>query len=320
MKLRTGFKAGTLVAALVAGLIVSSSARAGILDQSSESVGGGWGTEPNGGTYAQTFTAGLTGKLDRVDLKLVQSNNNPCGATVTIRTVSGGVPVGILTGATIPASSIKSVGDKWVSVPLSNPTTVGKGSQYAIVLSTQCGIGWVILAGEYPGGHRITCCPFTPAPGSDYQFRTYVAVPVQGPPPIGGNPPPADPPPADPPPAGNPPPADPPPAGNPPPADPPGGGAPPADTTPPDTVLTSEPLTKTRDKTPTFTFESNDPGARFECTVDGGALSACTSPLTVAPLKRGRAHTFAVRAIDAAGNADPTPVQAAFKVQRRRHR
>src|SRR5262249_24398633 len=55
-----------------------------------------------------------------------------------------------------------------------------------------------------------------------------------------------------------------------------------------------------------FQFTSTDTGATFECRVDGAAFAACASPFATAALTEG-VHTFDVRAIDAAGNADPTP-------------
>ncbi|RKQ90313.1 hypothetical protein C8N24_0113 [Solirubrobacter pauli] len=63
---------------------------------------------------------------------------------------------------------------------------------------------------------------------------------------------------------------------------------------------------------PTFTFASTEPGATFECAVDGGAWAACASPHTVRVADGP--HTFSVRAIDAAGNADTTPATKAFDV------
>ena len=46
--------------------------------------------------------------------------------------------------------------------------------------------------------------------------------------------------------------------------------------------------------------------ASFECSIDSGTYTTCTSPHTTATLADGP-HTFAVRAIDNAGNTDPTP-------------
>jgi hypothetical protein len=57
----------------------------------------------------------------------------------------------------------------------------------------------------------------------------------------------------------------------------------------------------------TVTFSSGDPGARFECRVDGGAWVACASPLLLAG-----PHQLAVRSVDAAGNADPSPSSVAI--------
>ena len=55
------------------------------------------------------------------------------------------------------------------------------------------------------------------------------------------------------------------------------------------------------DPTPTFSFKSSRAGSTFQCRVDAGVLKACASPFTTAALSNGP-HSFAVRAIDAAGN------------------
>jgi hypothetical protein len=54
--------------------------------------------------------------------------------------------------------------------------------------------------------------------------------------------------------------------------------------------------------TPTFSFTSSDAAATLQCRVDAAAFAACSSPYTTAALAQG-AHTFEVRATDAAGNA-----------------
>jgi hypothetical protein len=85
------------------------------------------------------------------------------------------------------------------------------------------------------------------------------------------------------------------------------------DTVAPDTTLTNPPLGTIPDATPTISFSSPEPGATFRCAVDGGTFGPCTSGLTLSPLADG-AHTFAVRAIDPAGNSDPSPALATFSV------
>jgi hypothetical protein len=100
------------------------------------------------------------------------------------------------------------------------------------------------------------------------------------------------------------------------PGTPPGPGTPAADTTAPDTSITSESFSRTRDRTPTFTFASNETNVRFECSLDEGAFVPCGATHTLPRLNRGD-HTLLVRAIDAAGNIDPTPARADFKVVKR---
>ena len=78
------------------------------------------------------------------------------------------------------------------------------------------------------------------------------------------------------------------------------------DTRAPQTTVTAGPAGPSEDSTPTFSFASDENGGRFECRMDGGAFAACDSPFTPAALSDG-AHTFEVRAVDAAGNADATP-------------
>jgi hypothetical protein len=85
------------------------------------------------------------------------------------------------------------------------------------------------------------------------------------------------------------------------------------DTIPPDTTITAGPTGTSTDTTPTFSFSSPDASATFECRVDNAAFAACTSPHTTAALSSG-AHTFAVRAVDPAGNTDPTPATRSFRV------
>jgi CSLREA domain-containing protein len=78
------------------------------------------------------------------------------------------------------------------------------------------------------------------------------------------------------------------------------------DTGSPETSITGGPDGATNDSTPTFTFSSSETGSTFQCRVDSGSFASCSSPHTTATLAQG-AHTWEVRAIDAAGNVDQTP-------------
>jgi hypothetical protein len=87
-----------------------------------------------------------------------------------------------------------------------------------------------------------------------------------------------------------------------------------AETIAPKASITGGPAqgSTTTDPTPTFKFTSNEPGSTFQCRVDAGALKACKSPVTTAPLSNGL-HKFSVRAIDAPGNVG-TFVSRSFTV------
>jgi hypothetical protein len=65
-----------------------------------------------------------------------------------------------------------------------------------------------------------------------------------------------------------------------------------------------------------FVLRSNEPGTSFRCRLDGRRLP-CRQRMSFKKLRPGR-HTFEVSAIDAAGNADPTPAVAHFKVMPQR--
>ncbi len=85
------------------------------------------------------------------------------------------------------------------------------------------------------------------------------------------------------------------------------------DTVAPDTTIDTGAAGLTRAAAQAFGFSSSEPGSSFECRVDGAAFAACATPHVTAALPDG-AHVFEVRAIDAAGNADPTPAGRGFAV------
>ncbi len=92
----------------------------------------------------------------------------------------------------------------------------------------------------------------------------------------------------------------------------------------PDTTVDSAtPPSPTNATTRTFTFSGTDsvkPGGgntdpsgvgRFECSVDGGTFATCASPYVTPTLTEGN-HSFAVRAVDKAGNTDSTPATSSW--------
>ena len=70
------------------------------------------------------------------------------------------------------------------------------------------------------------------------------------------------------------------------------------------TTIDSGPPSLTNSTSATFTFSSPANGATFECSLDGAAFAACSSPVGLPSLSR-RTHRFLVKASD--GIVDPTP-------------
>ena len=86
------------------------------------------------------------------------------------------------------------------------------------------------------------------------------------------------------------------------------------DTRPPETWISSGPSGVTRWRDTTFGIDSDEPTGRFECSLDGGAWTACAHPgHEVLDLSDG-AHTFAVRAVDQMGNVDPSPATRTWTI------
>jgi PKD repeat protein len=90
----------------------------------------------------------------------------------------------------------------------------------------------------------------------------------------------------------------------------------PGDTTPPDTTITAGPTGAARGPAATFRFASTEAGT-YQCSLDGGAWEPCASPATFTRLAQGE-HQLRVRAVDAAGNVDPTPAARDWTVDRGR--
>jgi hypothetical protein len=171
---------------------ITQVAAAGTLDQQQTTSNNDVGF-PIVGTrqVAQTFTAGISGNLDQVNLLLRRPAGSAGDLTVQIKATTGGTPSGLpLASATVPAASV-SFGQGWVSVPLS-PTTSIAGMQYAIVLSSpgSCDIDGCYSWGGNVGDPYSRGDPFVSTdsgatwfanPSYDLAFQTFV-TPLPPPP------------------------------------------------------------------------------------------------------------------------------------------
>ncbi len=89
---------------------------------------------------------------------------------------------------------------------------------------------------------------------------------------------------------------------------------PPADTTAPQTTIDSGTSGATTATSASFGFSSSESGSSFQCSLDSGAWSSCTSPKSYGSVAVG-SHTFSVKATDGAGNADASPATRSWTVQ-----
>lgn len=91
-----------------------------------------------------------------------------------------------------------------------------------------------------------------------------------------------------------------------------------AGTVPPETAIDRAPLGVTNDTTPTFTFSSPDADVdHFEVSLDGvtfDPLPDGVATFTPATALADGTYTLRVRAVDGAGNPDPTPAASTFRV------
>jgi hypothetical protein len=87
------------------------------------------------------------------------------------------------------------------------------------------------------------------------------------------------------------------------------------DRRPPHTAIDSGPpvILSVRPGPVPFRFSASEPGARFECRVDGADFSPCRSGEPMLVEDAGR-HQFEVRAIDRLGNTDSSPAARGFSV------
>jgi hypothetical protein len=88
----------------------------------------------------------------------------------------------------------------------------------------------------------------------------------------------------------------------------------PADTTPPETTITSGPSGSVTGSAATFGLTSSEPGSTFQCQLDPleSAPASCTSPKSYSGLTAGTQYTFSVWATDASGNTDGSLATSTF--------
>jgi hypothetical protein len=181
----------TAVAA-AATLIPAAGASAGTLDRQQTLSNFGGLQVDSTNSKAQTFTAGLTGQLDQVDLALSgMSVTTPL--TVQIRDGSATAPGDtVLASASVPISAVAS-SESFVPITFSSPASVTAGTQYSIVALNESPAisGWFWYSGKTPDlstesayeGGTLYSSPNGTGPWSagntlaDFEFKTYVAPP-----------------------------------------------------------------------------------------------------------------------------------------------
>jgi hypothetical protein len=174
--------AALALSATVVMAMPAAAVAAGTLDQSNTSLfpNSFYGFSDTGGfKQGQTFTAGLTGLLDQVDVNVGSNGNGTSGSAVlAIFATSGGLP----TGTALTSEVITGVDSavSWVQVPLTTSVPSAAGTQYAIVLTSPDPTewSWGLSGDDYAGGTSITitpfvCCGWLVSSG-DKGFKTYV--------------------------------------------------------------------------------------------------------------------------------------------------
>ena len=188
----TSLRRLVLAAVVALALVPAAAGAVGTLDQQQGDGTSAAFSITSTASEAQTFTAGVTGQLDRVELLLSQNTTASTSTTVQIRNVNAdGTP-----GTTILATSSVAAdappqypAQSFVAADFATPAPVVAGTEYAIVASssnTAASLGyhrWGFEQGDpYPTGASFIM--FGPPSGTwevasvgDFGFRTYVSPP-----------------------------------------------------------------------------------------------------------------------------------------------
>ncbi len=83
------------------------------------------------------------------------------------------------------------------------------------------------------------------------------------------------------------------------------------DTIAPDTSFTKQPSARTKERNASFAYASTEANVSFECSLDNAAFAPCSDTYAVALGE----HVLRARAVDRAGNVDPSPAEARWTVE-----
>ena len=167
----------------------TAAASAGTLDQQQADA-----SDPSGyvvyssASLAQSFTAGISGGLDQVDLYL-HKNGSPSDLSVQIRNQGADPGNTVLASASVPAFEVPTSIGEFVPVRFASPPAVVAGSKYAIVAYAS-GSGadefdWQgsTATNPYPAGAGFFSSTSPPSGAwgpisDDLAFKTYVVPPT----------------------------------------------------------------------------------------------------------------------------------------------
>jgi hypothetical protein len=170
--------------------VLPGAALADTLDQQ-QPAGGSDARVQSDESLAQTFTAGLTGGLDRIELLLGAPDSVPTvPLTVEIRDGSAGSPgTSVLAAGSVAPSAVGST-DAWVPITFATAAQVAAGTQYSIVAYSSVDNAhsyfWALeFDNPYPAGANFFQTISPPsgtwtltALDGDQAFKTYVEVPA----------------------------------------------------------------------------------------------------------------------------------------------
>jgi hypothetical protein len=188
----------SLACAFAAFTPATGAALAGTLDQSQSNFDelgtGAFLSYQN--SFAQTFKAGITGNVDKVELQLSRTNAPDAPLVVELRDAPGGSPGGtILSGLTLPAANIPT---SKAFLPIGLTGHVTAGTEYTIIAhsSATSGTGFYTWGSSsavnpYPAGDLFVATGSTgngpwvtgESTGNftgDLTFRTYVVPSTTG--------------------------------------------------------------------------------------------------------------------------------------------